>query len=389
MPPTVRLRHVLWCAAVLVVASSSYWMAKSANVLSCHVDHIMDGQVKTSALSLSSLSTTSFMSKWEQSTVIVTISFGNATMTNLLERLVYSLQKNGQWHGRVVVLTDNAQHYQQSLLLRGLTTGSGGIYPNLSILQAKPEHLSPIDHRTGKPIPFKTEAMRFKRFKTLILDYLDELYSSPPENHDTTTWNGKQRQPPPSLHYEHVLYLDVEIVVARPIHSFLQDYLDQMIDHEVFYNEFGQVNETNINDDNNNNASSVQPFMSFFTDCPKCARQNFNLNGGVFLLHHKYSRVCLKEWNNLFRVGADYVTYDQRYLVTMNMAKPRLCKFWKLPDHHRIYPSRKDMRLKRSATIVHNTNTYNAKKVPVHVQRDYFTYLLNTTQYTTEELELF
>jgi hypothetical protein len=386
MSPSL-FRQIMRLAFVLIVASYSYWLGRSAAAIPCAGDNIQfssDVPVARSTTRVESSSSSSgsyaipqsYMSAWEESTVIVTISFGNATQTILLERLLYSIQLNGQWQGRVVVLTDHAEYYHTQQQLAAL-------YPKLSIIQAKPEHLYPKDPKTDKPLPFITEAMRFKRFKTLILDYLDEHYSS----------SSPATSNPSSSSFQHVLYLDVEIVVARPIHGLLQDYLDVMIEREVFLNEYAHVNST-----------ATPPFMSFFPDCAKCARQNFNLNGGVFVLHHVHSRACLAEWQHLFAMGADYVKYDQRYLVVMKqkrdkqqqqqpnnnmMSSLNLCKFWELPAAHRLYPNRKDMRVKHSATVVHNTNTYNAKKIPLHVQQAYFGYLLNTTAFTTDRIELF
>ena len=48
------------------------------------------------------------------------------------------------------------------------------------------------------------------------------------------------------------------------------------------------------------------------------------------------------------------------------------------------------MRLKVSATIVHNTNTYQAENIPYHVQQPYFAYLLgNVTFLDSYELQTF
>ena len=72
------------------------------------------------------------------------------------------------------------------------------------------------------------------------------------------------------------------------------------------------------------------------------------------------------------------------------MKSSQTCKFYQLPDVHRLYPTRKDMRLKVSATIVHNTNTYQAENIPYHVQQPYFAYLLgNVTFLDSYELQTF
>ena len=190
----------------------------------------------------------------------------------------------------MVILTDQAKQYQDRFQILSPVV----LLPNTHIIQAKPEHLHPMDPKTGKPLEFVTEAMRFKRFKTLILDYLDDYYHVP---------------------FEHVLYLDVEIVVARPLIGLLQDYRDQMVQRQVFGTDgtiiIAPVNTTTTT----TNTTTTLSFMSHFSDCPKCGRQNFHLNSGVSILHHQYSRDCLGEWQSLFAQGATYARADQRYLV--------------------------------------------------------------------------
>lgn len=282
---------------------------------------------------------------------IYTISFGKATETKLLERLLYSLRGNGNWKGLVFVITDQAKAYEHRLKELNLWDTSS---TTTILLQAKEEDLYPKNPASGQPIEFKTDSMRYKRFKTLFFDYLEEPYKSS---------------------IGHVLYLDVEIVIARPIQSLFQDYFEQMIQRQVFLDAPHPVT-----------VNSTLPFMTHFSDCPKCARQNFNLNGGAFLLYKGHD--CLEEWRSLFALGATYATADQRYLVTMKASGT--CRFYQLPDAHRIYPTRRDMRLKQSATVVHNTNTYQAQKIPLHLQQGYFDYLLgNHSYFHVDEIEAF
>ena len=134
----------------------------------------------------------SSLSKMEDSTSIMTISFGNATNTKQAERLVRSLQTNGMWGGPILILTDNPEHYKTQFSSQTNSRNS-----QVHILTAKFNDF--LWHKT-----FKKEAMRFKRFKTLLLDYLDE---------------HQQELSTVSSSIEHVLYLDVDIVVARPTTS--------------------------------------------------------------------------------------------------------------------------------------------------------------------------
>ena len=68
-----------------------------------------------------------------------------------------------------------------------------------------------------------------------------------------------------------------------------------MTQREIFGDDFQGLNEPVPSGIAPKNASSIPAFMSFFSDCPKCARQNFNLNGGVFILDRRKSRPCLQE----------------------------------------------------------------------------------------------
>jgi hypothetical protein len=69
--------------------------------------------------------------------------------------------------------------------------------------------------------------MRMKRFKTLVLNYLEEFYTRIHPSSTTTTTTTT---------IQHVLYLDMEIVAARPITNLLLDHQDQMIRRDVFGN---------------------------------------------------------------------------------------------------------------------------------------------------------
>lgn len=477
---------------VFILCSCSYWIGRSTTVMVTSTTAIMSDEVQNHPTILKNTmdltdchhqqqprdNESSFLSrKWTRNTVVVTLSFGiNATETNLLERLLYSLQTNGDWHGKIVILTDRQDYYQEKLKAYSSTSPkedpdhplSSLDWNKILILPAREHDLYPRNpYNVSRPyFDFVTESMRFKRFKTLILDYLD-AYLLPMDLR---------------RNYQHVLYLDVEIVVARPIVGLLQDYQDQMTlpPREVFADDEAQVNHTAVAEFT---ATSVQDihtfhnhvdaqrqdttrttttttttstpiipssllyppsfdtlqvggFMSFFSDCAKCGRQNFNLNGGVFVLHRIHSRPCLLEWQNYWALGGDQYKYDQRFLVVMKMSltaaatkknnkkqeqdsldaasslrnqwnqslssasassnsqrdwgMPRLrCKFWQLPDSHRLYPTRKEMRLKKSTTIIHNTNTFGAKKIPLHLQESYFAHLLNTTAFSTNSLPLF
>lgn len=302
----------------------------------------------------------------QESTIVVTLAFGNATKTNLVQRMIWSLRTNGGWsHGRIAILTDQPAAYQ------ALVAES----PNVRVVSAKESDLYPTKNEKQQPLEFKLEAMRFKRFKTLLLDYLDEAY---------TVDSNDNLNP-----YRLAVYIDADIVVARPLTSLLQDFQDQMYKKVVFVSPTSdqpapfQKTKDTTKDDEEAAKSAGLPFMSMFTDCPTCARHN--TNSGFIILHRERSRPCLAEWKELMDDGSSWGVYDQRFL--RDLRAEGNCKIHVLPDHHRLYPSWKDMRLLQSATIVHNTNSYNAKKIPAKVQAAYFSHLLNTTSFS--KLEFF
>ena len=319
---------------------------------------------------------------WQDSTIVITIAMGNATKTHLAERLVASLRSNGAWawsgqrrrrrQGRIAILTDQPERY-------------AGRWEDVIVLEAKQSDLYPtqkknrntmMKQRDSKhpPLEFKREAMRYKRFKTLLLDYLDDYFYQ----------QGQDARP-----YHYVVYMDIDVVAARPLTTLLQDFQDQMIRKGVFssvHDTDARNTEESAKNANSTLSSTTKevssslslPFMAMFSDCPTCARHN--TNSGVIVLHRNRSRACLQEWNHLFLEHADWGVYDQRYL--RDIRANGQCNIYVLEDHHRLYPTWKDMRLFLSATIVHNTNSYNAKKIPPHVQAKYFAHLVPDYYYT-------
>lgn len=309
-----------------------------------------------------------YASTLQESTIVVTLAFGNATQTNLVQRLVWSLRTNGAWeHGRIVIVTDQPNIYE-SWLLAQQKQSHGHHHTRIHILPAKESDLYPLNQKTKKVLEFKMEAIRFKRFKTLLLDYLDQAFPDPSS-------------------YQFAVYMDADVVVGRPLTSLLQDFREQMYKKGVFASAHSdeptplKITANTTQEEKDAFQLASLPFMSMFTDCATCARHN--TNSGVILLHRKRSRRCLQDWRRLLEDGSSWAVYDQRFL--RDLREDGHCKIHILPDHHRIYPTWKDMRLLQSTTIVHNTNSYNAKKIPPKVQASYFTHLLQNDQFSKVE----
>jgi hypothetical protein len=315
-----------------------------------------------------SVPTTTMYSKVTESTTIITISFGNATRTQLVERWMWSLRGNGDWQGNIFVLTDSATHYETVFRSD----------KKVHVLTAKEEDLHPVDQKTQRRLVWAKDAMRMKRFKTLLLEYLEEFHTTGGRNHNTSSslQSAGSNTTTNTNIPAHVLYLDMEIVVARPISGLLLDYQDKMIRREIFENGDGVVQVSSPNGTTTTTTNDY--FMSMFTDCPTCARRN--TNGGVMMLHTQYSKPCLRMWQHLFDDRSTWAVYDQRHLRDLHESVE--CTIYTLPDHHRLYPNRKEMRTYQSATIVHITNTYGSLNTPEHVQRAYFEYLLPRSRFS-------
>ena len=273
-----------------------------------------------------SISKASSTTRAEQQVVIVMIAMGNATRTKFAERCIYSIQRNGRWNGTILVLTGKSDFFYQERFQDN---------PKVVVIPAHPADLHPM-HNTTALVQYKTRVMIFKRFKTLLTNYVQEFLESSP-----------------SLSFSHVLYLDIDIVVAQPLEPFLIRQLSKK---------------------NHTTAS----YMSAFPDCPTCAKNI--LNSGILWLHLLNSQTCLKEW----RYFMDTSPHTKRDQSTLRKVKLYSSSCRLLPIHPKtdcMYPNWNHMRLLNVSVFVHNSNTYGSTRIPEKVQRRYFTTLLNTTEF--------
>eukprot|EP00977_Amphora_coffeiformis_P015463 scaffold4511_cov171-Amphora_coffeaeformis.AAC.29 len=260
----------------------------------------------------------------EDTTVIAMISFGNATRQNHVQRCLRSIRARGQWKGRVVVLTDAPQNYQDLVLQD----------PLLQILTPREQ-----DWQEMPVLP--SEKLKYKRFKTFLIDYMAE---------------------DPRLHnVGHILYLDVDVIVGKPISPWIK---------ETWKRTWSK--------------SSYEPremsFMYMFGDM----NGGKTAHSGVILLHSKLSNGCLHTWRKkLDKVGMTKKSRDQYMLRMMRREGPEKtgCAIttWTKTDKDLLFPMPNDFEQRTVAQFVHITNTYHAGQTDAQTQRAYLEEVLNLT----------
>mmetsp|Transcript_32101 Transcript_32101/g.65280 ORF Transcript_32101/g.65280 Transcript_32101/m.65280 type:complete len:379 (-) Transcript_32101:1055-2191(-) len=166
---------------------------------------------------------------------IALISFGEAAAkSTLAERAVLSIRRRGEFDGKVVLITDAPEERYD-----------GVFDENVIVMQSKDE-----DMKIGY---FYDEAMKYKRYKTLIPQYFD----SEPDLDEI----------------EHIYYMDIDMMMGAPFQS-LVNGLDEKYGTE------------SIPSDGNDKI-----FM--FSD-PLSA--TYVVNSGFIALDREKSRRCLESW---------------------------------------------------------------------------------------------
>jgi len=172
---------------------------------------------------------------------IFLISFGEeAAQSTLVERAVMSIRRRGEFIGPVIVLTD--ARYK------------GVFDENVIVMNHVRKHL--------KLNYFKYEAVKYKRFKTYIMDYIDFV----PELKDV----------------EWVYYMDIDILLGAPLVPFIQEL----------------ESKYNIQPPDLDESAVSAPSKLYFFKNMEYARRSFYANSGFFIAHRESSRECLTIWRN-------------------------------------------------------------------------------------------
>ena len=255
----------------------------------------------------------------DSNTAIVLVAMGfssdsNTTSNNwLVERCVRSIRTGGRFHGYIVVITDREGYKKYSTTLPQISSYSTNNNNNhkVIVLESKMKDRIP-KMKNGKTIRHlqKRTRMLYKRYKTLILQYMTYAAAALGSNRSTgitdttTTTTNTEEQHASAI--EHVLYLDVDNVVARPLSTFFEDYYTS-ITNQLFLEDnsyaaaAAAIHTTSNTIMMNNNSIRKRPeeetsFFSFWKD-PHVRHKGIHLwQSGQIMLSTKYSNYCLGLW---------------------------------------------------------------------------------------------
>jgi hypothetical protein len=224
---------------------------------------------------------------------IFIISMGQeAAKSTLVERFVYSARTLGQYQGYIVLLTDAPAGRYDNILAKSksadITADS-----RLVILRPLPQHF-----RTD----FKHKDMVFKRFKTFVLEYMAM---------DSRLKNIRL-----------VYYLDIDIVVAKPILDFFHGL------EERYAIGTDAVNNSTMN------ATTASTIWMFEGNAKR-----IQVQGGQMILDIHKSAGCLERWRHL--IDKSWKTRKDQF---------PLMEMWR--DQQK-----------------HTTKTISAKVLPCHIER--------------------
>ena len=254
----------------------------------------------------------------DPSFAIALIALGDVTAksVHVVERCIQSIRRRGLYSGTIITVTDAKRSRFESIRYSD---------PNINIIS----------------VESRPNGMLSKRYKTELLDLLDG-------NKDLDK-------------VEMLLYMDVDIVIAEPLQSFV-NYVQSMA--------------TMLDQPSNSNQPSYMLMFEEQGAAPERKFGNTVFHGGVLGLSRTKSRTCLREWQHLFDDRERFPDRDQKalyYMLYINETLRERCQVTRL-DHrpYLLMPSRKDFEGGETATFVHVTNGYRAEKIDDVLQADYY-----------------
>jgi hypothetical protein len=283
-------------------------------------------------------------------TVVTLISTGYAHKTFVLERCVRSLRTSGHFAGPILVLTDQngVKRYRSTLLRHD---------PNIILVTPKDRDMTPRSSSSssstknggnrngngnGEVIRYAQTRMIYKRFKTLLPEYLDDH--------------------PSLLRHRYILYMDIDNVVADKIEHLLESF------------ETAWENITSIS--KSSSSSSSSSFVAQFQDP---GQHDPVWHTGVILMDRYRSRHCLRLWRHTMDTRPDIPLDQQLWLKTLNessSSSTSSCTVVPLPVRHNFaFPDQQLLEWRnrghegnRYPVFVHITNTRRVSRIPSEVQ---------------------
>ncbi|KAL3909513.1 MAG: hypothetical protein SGILL_008060 [Bacillariaceae sp.] len=269
------------------------------------------------------------------------ISLGNATQQNHVQRCIRSIRTRGEWKGRIVIITDQPQAYAELRADDPLTTC---IRPHREDWEDLP--------------PYKDIKLKYKRFKTLLIDYIsgfgryndNDSAAAAVATMDTTFAN-------PFKDVTKILYLDVDIVVCKPLLPWIQ----------WRWKEGFQKRQ---------DLASGLSVVYMFKEGPNTGKV---AHGGLILQDIKLSKGCMEEWRR--RMDERRSGRDQALIREMmrNGSKKTGCKIHAWERKELIFPFPEDFKRMRMKQFVHITNTHHAALTDASMQKKFLEEALNLT----------
>jgi hypothetical protein len=289
-------------------------------------------------------------------TIISMISMGRGPDTFLVERCIRSIRKSGGFTGYIMVYTvpKGWTRYHQTLLSWD---------SKVILMLGRDEDLEPttID---GTKIPYRQKKMAFKRFKTLLIDY---LAYDPRVDADKTI-------------IQHILYLDIDNVIANTLDPFFEDYyallLQGMMKEDYYDASHSQQRENNDRSDDDTSNKSLQhtpptSFVYVYSDYGKPVWHT-----GIMMYHRHYAVGCLEAWRRVIDTKWKQVSDQKLLLIVFQQSKNNVtnssnnnkkinCKPMRLPGGHFTFAKHGDLKKsKNPSTIIHITDSTRAKMFP-------------------------
>jgi len=201
----------------------------------------------------------------ENKRAIALISFGELALSPLLEQAIMSIRRKGMFYGPIMVITNAALERYEGLFDE-----------NVYLVNSK--------KRDMKEKYFSRPEMSFKRFKTLILDYITLL----PDLDDV----------------QFIYYMDIDVMMGAPFLDLVQG-LQQ---------KYGIENEPDFSDQDHSHHEPISTLF-FFRNFPE-SHMNYFACSGFFVMNRLTSTHCLDLW----REEIDLVRYrsmDQKSLTIL------------------------------------------------------------------------
>jgi hypothetical protein len=255
--------------------------------------------------------------------VIAMVSFGNATTSTHVQRLVRSIRARGEWRQWVVIVTDNPSAYD-SLVSQD---------PMIHIIEPRPQDYDP------RLLPYDETKLKYKRFKTLLIEYV--------QNDPIFTIDD----------VSHILYMDVDIVVCKPLFPWIQD---KWIEGA-------------------NKRKEADPEWSIVYMFEEGGNSGRVAHGGLILQHVTLSEGCMVEWRKRMdetRTGRDQALL--RAIIKEGEIETK-CRIHRWKRKELIFPYTDYFESMKMEQFVHITNTHHSIRTDKMIQQLFLEKALNLT----------